>query len=112
MLDIFRSAAKTWIVKLLFGLLALSFVAWGVGDSIRRSAFGTGPAMSVAGTDLSAPEVEAEFKRDVERLQAQAGGRLTLEMARKAGLMENTIQQLSTKLLVDAAAKKLGLAVG
>ena len=111
MLDIFRSAAKTWIVKLLFGLLALSFVAWGVGDSIRRSAFGTGPAMSVAGTDLSAPEVEAEFKRDVERLQAQAGGRLTLEMARKAGLMENTIQQLSTKLLVDAAAKKLGLAV-
>ena len=111
MLHTFRNAAKTWVVKLLFALLALSFVAWGVGDFVRRSAMGTGPAISVGGVDVSASEVEMEFKREVERQQEQFKGHLTEELARKIGYLDKTIQTITTRLLVDNAARKLGLAV-
>ena len=110
MLHTFRNAAKTWVVKLLFALLAFSFVAWGVGDFVRRSAMGTGPAISVGNVDVPATEVEMEFKRDIERLQATFKGRLTEETARQIGYLDRTIQTITTRLLVDNAAQKLGLA--
>lgn len=110
MLHTFRNAAKTWVVKLLFALLALSFVAWGVGDFVKRSAMGTGPAITVGGVDVSATEVNMEFKREIERLQATFKGQLTEETARKIGYLDQTIQTITTRLLVDNATKSLGLA--
>lgn len=111
MLDIFRTAAKTWIVKLLFAFLALSFVAWGVGDYTRNRPLGTGPAITVGSVDVSASEVEEEFKRDFQRMQGQFGGHLTPDDARKLGFLDNTIQAITTRLLVDEAARRLGLTV-
>ncbi len=109
MLDTFRNASQTWIVKLLFALLALSFLAWGIGDVVRRGIFGTTPAIEVGRTALSAAEVNAEFKRDVERLQPMFGGKLTTEDARKMGLMDRTIESIVSRTLADEAAQDLGL---
>lgn len=111
MLDIFRTAAKTWIVKLLFALLAITFVWWGVGSSSSNRSLGTGAAITVGSVEVPASEVEEEFKRDFERMQGQFGGRITAEEARKLGFMESTIQTITTRLLVDEAAQKLGLRV-
>ena len=108
MLDIFRKASKTWAVKIFFALLALSFVSWGVGDFVRGGA-GRGPAIEVGKTAISAGEVMAEFKREVERLQPLFGGKLTPEDARKLGLLDRTIESLVTRTLVDEAGRSLGL---
>lgn len=110
MLDTFRNASKTWIVKLLFALLVLSFLAWGVGDVVRGGLFGQGPAIEVGGTHKTATEVMAEFKREVDRLQPMFGGKLTMEDARKLGLMDRTIENMVTRTLIDEAATRLGLA--
>ena len=110
MLHTFRNAAKTWVVKLLFALLALSFVAWGVGDVVRRGALGTGPAIVVGSVDVSSAEVETEFKRQIERMQPQFKGQLTEDVARKIGFLDQTIQTITTRLLVDGATSSLGLA--
>ncbi|RAU22406.1 parvulin peptidyl-prolyl isomerase [Paramagnetospirillum kuznetsovii] len=109
MLDVFRKASKTWVVKLLFALLTLSFVAWGVGDVIRGGG-GRGPAIEVGKTAISAGEVVTEFKREVERLQPLFGGKLTAEEARKMGIMDRTIDSLIARTLVDEAGRSLGLA--
>jgi len=109
MLAVFRQAANTWIAKLLLGLLALAFTSWGVGD-IRKAAFGTGPAIVVGGVSMSAGEVTAEFKREVENMQPRNGNRLTSEDARKMGLMEAVIESLVTRNLIDEAGRQLGLA--
>jgi peptidyl-prolyl cis-trans isomerase D len=109
MLDIFRKASKTWVVKLLFALLVLSFLAWGVGDVIRGG-FARGPAIEVGHTAVSANEVRTEFKREVERLQPMFGGKLTPEDARKLGLLDRTIDSIVTRTLIDEAARSLGLA--
>lgn len=110
MLDSLRNASKTWVVKLLFALLVLSFLAWGVGDVIRGGLFGHGPAIEVGHTQITANEVYAEFKREVERLQPMFGGKLTTEDARKLGLMDRTIETVVTRTLIDEAGRRLGLA--
>jgi peptidyl-prolyl cis-trans isomerase D len=109
MLHVFRSASKTWIVRLLFALLALSFVAWGAGDMVRGGV-GRSPAIEIGKTSMSAPEVMAEFKREVDRLQPLFGGKLTTEDARKMGMLDRTIDSLIARTLIDEAARSLGLA--
>ncbi len=109
MLDVFRKASKTWVVKLLFALLTLSFVAWGVGDVVRGGV-SRGPAIEVGKTSVTTPEVMAEFKREVERLQPLFGGKLTAEDARKMGMLDRTIDSIITRSLIDEAARGLGLA--
>jgi Parvulin-like peptidyl-prolyl isomerase len=109
MLDSLRKASKTWVVKLLFALLALSFLAWGV-EGMRGDMFGRGPAIEVGGTQKSANEVYTEFKREIERLQPMFGGRLTTEDAHKLGLMDRTIETMVTRTLIDEAGARLGLA--
>lgn len=110
MLDTFRKASKTWVVKLLFALLVLSFLAWGVGDVVRGGLFGHGPAIEVGKVQVAAPEVYAEFKREVERMNPMFGGKLTAEDARKLGFMDRTIENMVTRLLIEEASRKLGLA--
>ncbi len=110
MLDIFRKASQTWIVKLLLALLTFGFMSWGVGDVIRRGAFGTGPAIEVAGNQFSASDVDAQFRREIDRLQPMLGGKLTPEEARKMGLMDRAIESIVNKTLVSEAGRDLGLA--
>ncbi|MBI5164804.1 MAG: SurA N-terminal domain-containing protein [Magnetospirillum sp.] len=108
MLDVFRSAAKTWVVKILFLMLVASFLLWGVGDVVRRG-INFGPAIKVGDASVSAGEVNAEFKREVDRLQPLFGGKLTAADARRLGLMDRTIDTIVTRTLIDEAARELGL---
>jgi peptidyl-prolyl cis-trans isomerase D len=110
MLDTFRNASKTWVVKLLFALLVLSFLAWGVGDVIRGGLFGHGPAIEVGSVQIAAPEVYSEFKHEVDRMQPVFGGKLTAEDARKLGFMDRTIENMITRVLIEEAGRRLGLA--
>lgn len=110
MLDSFRNASKSWVIKVLFGLLILSFVAWGVEDIARNGLFGRGPAIKVGDRQFSDAEVNAEFKRDMDQLQPQFGGKLTAADARKLGLLDRTIDTIVTRSLIDEAGRALGLA--
>lgn len=109
MLDTFRKASKTWVVKLLFALLVLSFLAWGVGDVIRGGLFGHGPAIEVGKVHIAAPEVYAEFKRELERMNPMFGGKLTADDARKLGFMDRAIENMVTRVLIEEAGRRLGL---
>lgn len=109
MLDVFRKASRTWVVKVLFMMLALSFVAWGVGDVIRGGR-GRGPAIEVGRTGVTAAEVQSEFKREVDRLQPLYGGKLSSEEARKMGVMDRVVQSVITRTLIDESARALKLA--
>lgn len=110
MLDTFRKASKSWFVKLLFALLVLSFLAWGVGDVVRGGLFGHGPAIEVGGTQITAQEVNVEFKREVDRMNPMFGGKLTAEDARKLGFMDRAIENMITRVLIQEAGRRLGLA--
>ena len=47
MMDSLRNAAKSWVAKLLIGLLAVSFGVWGIADVFRG--YSRGSLASVGG---------------------------------------------------------------
>ncbi len=57
MLDSLRSAAQSWVAKLLLGLLVLSFAIWGISDVFRGGL--SGNAALTAGALKSAPLIIA-----------------------------------------------------
>jgi peptidyl-prolyl cis-trans isomerase D len=110
MLDAFRSASQTWIIKVLFAFLILSFGIWGVGDVIRQRVEST-PAITVGDQQFSAPQVADRFRRDVDRMSQQFGTKLSIEQALQFGLLNQTVQRMVESALLDEAAHKQGMGV-
>jgi peptidyl-prolyl cis-trans isomerase D len=110
MFDTFRKANDTWIVKILFAFLILSFGIWGIGDMVRQRITDT-PAIVVGDRDFSGQEVADRFRRDVERMGSMFGNKLTPDQARSLGLLQRTENQMIDGALLDQAASKLRLGV-
>lgn len=110
MFDTFRKANDTWIVKILFAFLILSFGIWGIGDVIRQNITST-PAIVVGSQDFSGQDVAERFRRDVDRMSAMFGNRLTPEQARQFGLLQRTVNTMIDGAVLDQATAKLRLGV-
>ncbi|MDR3441003.1 SurA N-terminal domain-containing protein [Telmatospirillum sp.] len=108
MLDSLRKSSQSWFIKILFGLLILSFGVWGIGDVVRERAE-TKPAITVGKQTIPAAEVAEQFRRDTERLSAMFGGKLTSDQIKQLGLMQRTVKQMVNRTLLDQAAGDLGL---
>jgi len=110
MLESFRNASQTWIIKILFAFLILSFGIWGVGDVIRERVAAQ-PAISVGDKEFTGPEVAERFRRDVDRMSSMFGSKLSVEQAMQFGLLQQTVQRLVDAALLDQAAARQHLGV-
>lgn len=111
MLRSFRTAAHSWVAKLLFILLIASFGVWGVGDMVRR--IGPGDELAKVGeVDITRQAVDEEFRRLVERIRPMMGGNFTNEQAAQLGFAEQATQTLVQRTLLRLAAADAGLLVG
>lgn len=64
MITAFRRYLETWPVRLLFGVMVIAFVAWGVGDVVRR--IGTSSWIAkVGGQEISPGQFNEIFERDL-----------------------------------------------
>ncbi len=105
MLDIIRSQAQSWGVKLAFGLIIIVFVFWGVGSF-------TGMPSTVAVTVNDQPITIVDLQRQVQ--QAESGIRsqypsLSAEDIRNLGLPRQVIQQMILEALLTQEAERVGL---
>lgn len=110
MLEALRKAAHSFVAKILFALLILSFAVWGIGDVVRGG-LATAPAIVVGKIDISAPEVLSQYRREVTRLQRMFGPQFTEEQARQMGMLDSTIEQMAARALLDQAAMDLDMVV-
>lgn len=110
MLQFIRNFAGSWVVKILFVLLILSFGIWGIGD-VFRSSTPTSVA-EVGSVEIGREALDQEFRRQIERLRPMLGGNLTAEQAKQFGLLDQSLQTLIQRALFDLAAKDAGIAVG
>ncbi len=111
MLQFIRNYAGSWVVKILFVLLILSFAAWGIEDMIRTGG-NSSTVASVGKVDIDRAELDHEFRRQMERLRPMLGGNLTTEQARQFGLLEQSLSALVQRALYDQAAHDAGISVG
>jgi peptidyl-prolyl cis-trans isomerase D len=109
MLQSIRSTAGSWVVKILFVVLILSFGVWGIQDVTT----GFKPYVAKVGSIEIAPaQLDREFRREVERIRTMMGGDFTSEQAKQLGLVDQTLERLIQRTLLSMEAKQQGLQVG
>ena len=108
MLDALRSHATGWVAKLLFALLILSFAIWGIGD-IFLGPRATDEIAEVDGVPIASREVTQEFETQLRQMQQQFSQQLDRQAAMSLGLMNQALQTVIARRLVDAHARELDL---
>ena len=110
MLDAIRKRTGSIVVKLLLGLLVLSFGAWGIGDYLNGNVGGSAVA-TVGEREIPAQVVSRELQREVNRLRQYLGDAATMETVRSFGLDQQVIGRLVQAQLYSLAAQSHGLVV-
>jgi peptidyl-prolyl cis-trans isomerase D len=110
MLQEMRKYSKSWIANIFLGVLALSFVSWGVGDMINGRTDTS--VAKVGGTVID----RTEFSRDFQNAMKQEGARrgeptITADEARKIGLGDAVLESKISQTALDNVVNKLGLTV-
>ena len=110
MLDAMRKRASSWVVRVLLGLLIVSFAVWGIGDIFLGSQGGTVVA-EVGDIEITAREVNRELDNQIQNLSAQFNTNIDRRQALAFGLLDQSVQREVARKLVDMHAKDLDLGV-
>lgn len=111
MLQVIRSKATSFVIKILFGLLIVSFGVWGIGDIFRdRGVDNT--AATVGDQKITVEQVNQAVRADMDRLRRVLGGNIDLEQAKQMGIVDGALQRLISSDLVDLEINRMGLTVG
>ncbi len=110
MLNVLRQKAGSWVVKVLLLLLVVSFGIWGIGDVFFRGSHNPSVA-SVGGAPIPASELADNFSRALSNLQRRVGTTIDRQQAIQLGLMQQTLQDLIARRLIDLRAHEMGLTV-
>lgn len=109
MLQAMRSGAKTWFAKIILGILALSFVGWGVQGSLFTQ---QDPDIIVVGDEtVQLSEIDAGFRNSVNQMRGIFGPDFTLAQAVQLGLLDRTIDEMTDMALFNAFSNSMGLDV-
>ncbi|MDD9912363.1 MAG: SurA N-terminal domain-containing protein [Alphaproteobacteria bacterium] len=108
MLNTFRQLGETWFIKFFLILLALSFVAWGVGDYINGG--GYGDAIKVGNTSISLQKIERDYNSQRQIIERNAGGVVTNEQLLQVGLPTHYLAGLLQQTSLLNSADELDLA--
>lgn len=93
MITSMRRYVETWYVRAFFLIMVAAFVLWGVGDMLRVAGTSTWVA-KVGGTTIEAPQLEAEYHRDLAVMTRNlpAGQEPSAELRHEVG--EQALQSL------------------
>ncbi|MDE2384262.1 MAG: SurA N-terminal domain-containing protein [Alphaproteobacteria bacterium] len=121
MLTQMRGFANSWIAKVLFGLLALAFVSWGIfANSASSGIFdavlsltGWGPKdmAKVGSVTINGDEFTKTLQRQLKSMAAQTGQNVTIDDAHKMGLDRQVLDNLIAQAAVGVEARSLKLSV-
>ena len=106
MLDVLRRNAGSWVIKIILGFIAVTFIWWGVGSYSERE---RDVAATVGETKISMGEL-SEAIGGLEKVYRDVyGAALTPEMAKALNFRKQAIDTLIQKTLMLSEARKLGL---
>lgn len=108
MLDFIRSNAQSLGVKLIFGLIILVFIFWGVG-SITDTSGGTVVAV-VNGEGISANSYQQAYQQQVEAVQRSNPG-ITREQLARENIGGRVLNALIMQKLLEQEAARMGISV-
>jgi peptidyl-prolyl cis-trans isomerase D len=111
MLEAIRKRAGSFVVKILFLVLVLSFVVWGVADVFRPGRDAEWAA-KIGDSEITTEAFRQEYRVALQRLGQALGKPMDAEQARALGLPASVLNRMVDGALYDKAADDLGLRVG
>ncbi len=111
MMQAIRSKAGSIIVKILFGLLIISFGFWGIYSGDDRRAQPDTIVATVGGQGIRADALQSALQPTIERLRAQLGSSIDTQQVKQLGILDTVLGQLIDRNLLDQEAQRLGLEV-
>ena len=109
MLDFLRRGVKSWVAKILLGLLIISFAVWGIGDIFTNQIGGS--VAQVGETEVSADEFATTMLRQQRMITQQRRQVITLDDMRAAGLDRAALNGLVRDAAFAEELRTLDLAV-
>jgi peptidyl-prolyl cis-trans isomerase D len=107
MLDLIRRNAQSWMVKVLFGLIVVVFVFWGVG-SFRSD--DSSIVAKVNDTPILARDYMQAYERTMKTIQQQNPGLKGPELQR-LGVKQQVLNQLIDAQLIAEKARTWGITI-
>ncbi|MDA0664779.1 MAG: peptidyl-prolyl cis-trans isomerase [Proteobacteria bacterium] len=110
MLEALRQGVQSWYFKGLLIILISSFAVWGVGDIFRGGPTG-GSVITVGGRDIDPSELYNSFRLRLSQISRRLGNDISIEQAQQLGLVDQTVEALTTEALYEVEAAELGVVI-
>ena len=105
-----RTFSKSIFAKIIFGVIALSFVIWGLNASMLN--LGTSREVAEIGSQRITPvELDRAFQRSVQNMQNMFGPNFNQQQAIQMGLLKNKVQSLVSQKILREDAKNIGIGI-
>ena len=110
MLETIRTAAKTWVAKVILALITVPFALWGV-ESYIRSAPGQDAIATVGDEKISSQEFNDAVRNQLDQFRQQFGGSIDAAIMDSPEMRKSVLDQLIDQRLLTSAMQAGGLAV-
>jgi peptidyl-prolyl cis-trans isomerase D len=112
MMDRLREGANSIVIKVILGLIMLSFVFAGVGNYLVGG--GNNSAADVGGVKISLAQFEQAYQNERNRMQSQLGeyfSNLLADPSYVASFRRSVLDRMVNDVLLEEHAKTLGLTI-
>lgn len=107
MLDLVRRGVKSWVAKVLLGVLVASFAVFGIGDVFSNS-LGSSVA-SVGNQKVSAERFLAAFNGEMRGATQRFGQPVDVQLARQLGLDQQVLSRMAAEATLDQTMEDLSI---
>ena len=107
MLDLVRRGVKSWVAKVLLGVLVASFAVFGIGDVFTNS-LGSSVA-SVGNQKISAERFLAAFNGEMRSATQRFGQPVDVQLARQIGLDQQVLSRMASEATLDQTMEELSI---
>jgi peptidyl-prolyl cis-trans isomerase D len=115
MMESLRNGAKTWVAKVLLGLVVAVFALLGV-SSMDMNATLQGlfkqDLATVSGRVIGSEMYQRELNRTLQQASQQSQENVTLDQARELGIDKQVLDRMIAQASLEAQADSLGISVG
>ena len=108
MLQLIRGKVGSWVIKILFVLLAVGLAGFGV-TNVFSSGGVRATVATVGDQRITVEQLNTAFQAELGRLQRVFGPSLDLQLALSLGLLDQAMNTLVDNSLLDQAASSLGV---
>lgn len=109
MLIAMRRGAAGWVAKILFGLLILSFAAWGIGDYLTPE---VDPVIATVGdVEIRRTTLDRAERAQAERIRQMLGANFNMSQLPEDAARSAALDQLVAQASFDMETRTLGLTV-